>query len=331
MQPPTNQSPHRFLKPTQKRAPSPKKASKPQASNLREEVHERVDEDLRAKKDVTSSQFARTPRFVASRLQLATQQPSKAAPAQGFRQSGKQREDVQEVHSYDDGEEMLLNGDEDSATIDASESRPTKPRDQTLPHSPKRRRLDASDFPETAARTPQRAAVFKDSMAKSTPRFKLADAIRTSPAPSTAFASRPAFLRPPAPATQQTPSEPLPEAFSPHRRGQKFVPGGLAATLQQWVVETGQGAAQNRRGQGYLRGEEFVLKVRVEWVGGGSVVRFVRGLDGEGKGVRLWLPALERSGEVLERGVVVGVRAPVWEVKVEGGDWVVGADWRVLG
>lgn len=35
--------------------------------------------------------------------------------------------------------------------------------------------------------------------------------------------------------------------------------------------------------------------------------------------------------ENVERGCVVGLRRPVWDVKILGESWAVGVEWRVLG
>ncbi|KAF2475288.1 uncharacterized protein BDR25DRAFT_254188 [Lindgomyces ingoldianus] len=70
----------------------------------------------------------------------------------------------------------------------------------------------------------------------------ISNSIATTPAPT-----RPHFLLPPQPTSPQL-IHPLPETFSPQRKGQKYVPGGLANTLQSWIIEaTNNGhAAQTR-------------------------------------------------------------------------------------
>lgn len=47
-------------------------------------------------------------------------------------------------------------------------------------------------------------------------------------------------------------------------------------------------------------------------------------LAGEGQGSGL------QRGEKVERGRMVGIRGPVWEVFVGGVKWGVGVDWKVL-
>ena len=139
---------------------------------------------------------------------------------------------------------------------------------------------------------------------------------------------RAAFIRP----QPQEATEPLPEAFSPHRRGQRFVPGGMAATVQQWVLETGQAAVQSRRGQGYMRGEDYV---KLEGNVRGSGPFTGRGRMQNGSLVDLLLAGCKNSSgdsqmKEIGEGKVVGIRAPVWEVEVDGKVWTVGVDWRVL-
>lgn len=171
--------------------------------------------------------------------------------------------------------------------------------------------------------------------------------------------SSPAFIPPPSssfvPPTSTAGSQqvveqsPLPEAFSPHRKGQRFVAGGMAVELSAWVIETGSLAVSGRRGKGYLRGMDFMHKVRVLAVDegdgeekGSGKIRFVRGVglagdalereEGEVVGIMLVDCAGERG--TVGVGDVVGIRAPSWDVcnEIEGreGKWVVGVDWRII-
>ncbi|EKG12344.1 hypothetical protein MPH_10461 [Macrophomina phaseolina MS6] len=39
---------------------------------------------------------------------------------------------------------------------------------------------------------------------------------------------------------------PLPEHFSPHRRSQKFVPGGMADTVRTWILNVGEGGSHSQ-------------------------------------------------------------------------------------
>lgn len=190
----------------------------------------------------------------------------------------------------------------------------------------------------------------------------------TTPLPAPQSAShRPHFILPPAPTSPPKPSKPLPEIFSPSRKTGKYVPGGLASTLQTWIIETANTgfAAQDRAG-GILWGREkedgVKLKVRVTQVSNGNqgrgeeaevecfpgYVAFVKGTTepglynasrapsvvGDGGEMRVLLAgqggARGAGGVRVRVGAVVGVRAPMWEVDVGEEKWQVAVDWVVL-
>lgn len=106
------------------------------------------------------------------------------------------------------------------------------------------------------------------------------------------------------------------------------MPGGMAATLQQWVIETGQNAAQTRRGQGYLRGEVYVTRCAVVAVTGKGPF-MVQGRLSDGTEVKLLLVANSKQTNVAV-GSDLGVRAPVWNIQLEGCSWEVGVDWKII-
>lgn len=208
----------------------------------------------------------------------------------------------------DDGDDEMLLGAEEGDVLPTTELQTTV----ELPYSPKRRRIDA----DTTRQPDDDTGTFKSPPDPSTLRSRFAPPSSRAQTPATD--TRPTFLPP---STETSTEPPLPEFFSPHRRGQKFVPGGMAATVQQWVVETGQAS---RRGRGW---EDFAMKVRVDdVVGGEGPCWLVQGKCGSGEDVRLLLA----GGGGMKVGVVVGVRAPSWEIEVEGRVWRVAVDWRVL-
>ena len=207
---------------------------------------------------------------------------------------------------------------------------------ESLPYSPKRLRLDESGFedmnPATAPNFKHPQTPASHLLSKPAPRFAPPQPSHNPPIDEGPTQHRPTFLRPSA--ASQTSTEPLPEAFSPHRRGQKFLPGGMAATVQQWVIDTGQVAAQSRRAQTQLRGgDDFVTRVKIVDVkGDGPLVGTARLVSGEAVGLLLTRNAgpLSSRLEDVRGGVVVGIRAPSWEVDVDGRVWTVGVDWKVL-
>ncbi|KAI9699792.1 MAG: hypothetical protein M1836_002827 [Candelina mexicana] len=150
----------------------------------------------------------------------------------------------------------------------------------------------------------------------------------TQTEPETAPPSRPSFLFPAPNRTDAAEAEhPFPEAFSPHRRGQKFVPGGLAAEVREWVMQTSQTSLH------YRRQNEFAVKLRVEEVRRGDGMLLVRGLV-NGRETKVILAAGERggvAGHEGREGDLLGVRAPVWDVEVLGEKWGFGVQWAILG
>ena len=148
-----------------------------------------------------------------------------------------------------------------------------------------------------------------------------------SPSPAEVDASqRPSFLRSSTdPSTE--PMEPLPDAFSPHRRGQKYLQGGAASIVQQWVLETAQKASQTRRAQAYLQGEDYVLKVQIsEMSGDGPWLARGRTAGDEEKSLLIIRPDGDKAGE-LKVGCVVGIRVPTWQIDLLGRQWTVAVDW----
>ena len=249
------------------------------------------------------------------------------------------REDVQETLENDDADdEMLLDNEHHFAvpTIEAGatvESEWTR----TLPHSPKRRRIDDTLDSTSAAPSPPQRQLFKHPQTPAShlprpfPHFAHRSHTPTSDEAVPHQWQRPAFLRP-LPA-QAEPSEPLPETFSPHRRGQKFVSGGMAATVQGWIVDAGQAAIQSRRGQTRELQEAWTVRIRVEQVSGRDPY-LILGRVSHGELANVLLSAINPSAGDGERGVeigdVIGVRAPTWEAQVDGLTWRIGVDWRVL-
>lgn len=119
----------------------------------------------------------------------------------------------------------------------------------------------------------------------------------------------------------------LPAAFSPQRRGAKYLPNGLAAELQGWLSDVKRWDEDGSTGPGK---EKFQVLVR-EVSEGGRRMYLVRGageeeryvLAGEGRLTGLGRRAVVREGSIVE------VEGPVWEVELEGGRWTVCCEWWV--
>lgn len=289
------------------------------------------------------AQFAHTPRFGFGKPSSATQSrqhsPPRASRAKVLRAALQPGEGIDETAEHDDQDDEMLDNEQAEA-LPTTELSHQPAVDQTwtsnLPHSPKRRRLDdhgVGDGFEIGAASPARPT-FKhpttpaSALAARSQKFTRAGSVASSVGDDKTAIRRPAFLRSSLPPPERT--EPLPEAFSPHRRGEKFVPGGMAATMQQWVIETGQSAFYSRKGQGYLRGEDYVLRVKVASVQGHTPL-LVEATQTDGT-VSKFLLIVDTKKESFdpEEGSILGIRAPTWEVELAGQKWTIGVDWKVL-
>ncbi|KAJ8120205.1 hypothetical protein ONZ43_g3028 [Nemania bipapillata] len=152
--------------------------------------------------------------------------------------------------------------------------------------------------------------------------------------------------------------EPLPDVFSPRRKGAKYVQGGLAAELRDWLVdvEAGLGSGSgSTTGPGTKRDEEWIAKIRVDDLRSAdgnargmtlvlgrqvldekSSVSVVNHYPGEGEEpvevlgtntIRLILAGPGRLtglgvGNDVRPGVLLGIARPTWEVVLDGlGRW----------
>ena len=125
----------------------------------------------------------------------------------------------------------------------------------------------------------------------------------------------------------------LPAAFSPQRRGAKYLPEGLAAELQGWLSEVkgwdGFDAPAAAVAASFTVVVEevrpgtrmYLARAHMANQDGGEMKRLI--LAGEGA-----LTGLERRAEVVV-GSEVLVMQPVWDVELEGETWITACDWRV--
>ncbi|WYZ41767.1 hypothetical protein EsH8_V_000662 [Colletotrichum jinshuiense] len=128
--------------------------------------------------------------------------------------------------------------------------------------------------------------------------------------------------------------EGLPDAFSPQRRGAKYVAGGLAAELQTWLAEV-------KGWSGGDRPADLVMTIVIDEVRPGSRMYLVRGrrivgdddvreeiaarlmLAGEGR-----LTGLGQKAPVVV-GSSIAISQPAWEIVLEGTRWIVACEWAV--
>ncbi|KAH6689019.1 hypothetical protein F5X68DRAFT_189774 [Plectosphaerella plurivora] len=139
------------------------------------------------------------------------------------------------------------------------------------------------------------------------------------------------------PESEETPNDGLPEAFSPQRRGAKYVHGGMAAEMQSWLADV-------RGWTGHERPPDAVMRVVIDEVRPGNAMYLVRGrrllrdeavADPGAAGLRIMLAGDGKSTGLARRaavnvGGVVVVSQPVWEVPLKGdGRWIVACEWAV--
>lgn len=156
-----------------------------------------------------------------------------------------------------------------------------------------------------------------------------------------AFKPPPQFKQPSATVSLQ-PQYPLPDAFSPQRRGAKYVNGGLAGELRDWLVDvkgisdapemttaTGSKAAE-------LAGNTAARQIHVDDVRQGTGFTLICGSDGGGESVRMVLAGDGRLTGLVERrnvvkaGSAVMVFPPMWDIQLDERKWTVVCDWYVV-
>ncbi|KAI1389933.1 uncharacterized protein F4822DRAFT_400286, partial [Hypoxylon trugodes] len=173
----------------------------------------------------------------------------------------------------------------------------------------------------------------------------------------TAASTSPVLIRPPVSAPNHQPTfqkaprfkptevpegsyrgDPLPDAFSPHRKGAKYVPGGLAAEVRDWFVDVwaSAGAGAVKRDTG-----EWMARIVADEVRGAPGMTLIVGRHISHEDIMMQstrvilagspkITGLEKRKEV-HPGAVVGVGKPTWEVDIPGqGRWGVVCEWTVL-
>lgn len=168
-------------------------------------------------------------------------------------------------------------------------------------------------------------------------------------APSNPHQDQNTFIKPPRfrvpePPEQGQLTDPPPEHFSPRKRGQKYVAGGLAAEVRDWLVDMSSPIPSNSNTR---KDSPWLVRLMVDEISGGERAGFtlVRGrqvlsddvdtmidsfgvisviLAGEGASTGL------QNGTKVEVGTAVGIKSPVWDVMIEGEKWGVGVDWEAL-
>lgn len=174
-------------------------------------------------------------------------------------------------HPESDGTQSYqTNEDEDEEILFVTEERHKRRRVTPQPppdslSSPPSRRIDHRQV-RTPVPAPHR---FKVPAPKTPATFD-----HYSTAPGAASSHRPQFILPVSSPSPTKAATPLPETFSPSRKNGKYIPGGLASTLQSWVMETAEtGYSTRTSGAGGTvwgrdRDDGVKMRVRVTRVSG---------------------------------------------------------------
>ncbi|KAF2748263.1 hypothetical protein M011DRAFT_466677 [Sporormia fimetaria CBS 119925] len=247
----------------------------------------------------------------------------------------------------------------DSTALDASDSDPDgEMLFENADHRDKRRRI-SPELPSSPSREPEKKCMTPVS---NTHRFNLAFLHPPTVSTSTSTPvpihtpTRPPFLLPTRTSPAKTQSRlPAPEAFSPSRKGNKYVAGGMAATLQSWIVETANTGYQAHLKDTVVwgRDREDGVKMRVRVLnvdedGVGNVV-LARGEVVGSNALHANAYQVSEDGSLnlllvgsgfvggkktarvrVSQDDVLGLRTPFWETEVAGDTFMVGVDWILL-
>ncbi|ENH62689.1 hypothetical protein FOC1_g10012927 [Fusarium oxysporum f. sp. cubense race 1] len=140
---------------------------------------------------------------------------------------------------------------------------------------------------------------------------------------------QPTFHAPPRfkPADLDPAVDGLPAAFSPQRRGEKYIAGGLAAELQGWLSEV-------KGWEGAATATTLTKKVIIEEIRPGRRMYLVKARTGTSEESRYLLAGEGRLTGLGQRmpvilGSVVDVGQPVWDIVLNGQVWTVACDWGI--
>lgn len=129
---------------------------------------------------------------------------------------------------------------------------------------------------------------------------------------------------------------PLPDAFSPQRRGAKYIPGGLAAEVRDWLVQV-KGYSEYDRPAGSGIG----VTVGEAKSGVGMHIITAHQLDGKAEDEGIPTKAIlagdgRTTGlgvkSIVKRGGPVSMSQPMWDITLDDlGQFAVACDWEASG
>ncbi|KAI3400101.1 hypothetical protein diail_4331 [Diaporthe ilicicola] len=133
--------------------------------------------------------------------------------------------------------------------------------------------------------------------------------------------------------TAEPQQRPLPETFSPQRRGAKYVAGGLAAEVRDWLVRVKGGSEYDRPAGS---GIDVVVDEASSGPGMHIIAARQSGVEVEGENVpRNVILAGDgrvtelRGKSVVRTGGVISMSQPMWDITLDDlGQFAVACDWE---
>ncbi|KAK7525775.1 uncharacterized protein IWZ02DRAFT_488749 [Phyllosticta citriasiana] len=311
MPPPAAPSPHRF------RPPRDSRSSHKRPSALRQALPPPSPPPIETRHDVSSSQFKPTPRFSVPALghgaNLTGSQFNRSI-ASGKQHFGPRldRTDSIDDSSQPDGN-AKEQGDPDDEMLFDTESREVVGSVESghapIPHA----------HGNVFSQTPRINVDFVDENPAKHPLPPPPTTTKTTSRPRNPFRLPPSVGHGSKNDPTAADATPLPEHFSPHRRNQKFVPGGMAETVRGWILGVGHGPDAARTSS---RVSSMVVAGSREALGENRL-RLIAGKtdwDGEGEEARALLVGPAKG---VRAGVAMGdevkIAAPSWDVQVGRG------------
>jgi hypothetical protein len=141
----------------------------------------------------------------------------------------------------------------------------------------------------------------------------------SSDQPGSTHPNRPVFILPDSP--EERHKVELPAIFSPHRKLQRFVPGGLADSMHTQIMEA---FSEQQRGSNHA--SHGGARLRVSACRSTSQASLIQGLSDLGSEEHVMLIGHKRRPEV---GDMVLIQGANWEVELHDQTWAVFLDWKI--
>ncbi|KAF2673979.1 hypothetical protein BT63DRAFT_172621 [Microthyrium microscopicum] len=334
MAPPVTPNPRRFLLNNRENGrPKSTQRTPFQPSALRNAtpatpIQPRTEESIRTQDQTRLKQFAQTPKFVSQATRTAEKAQShtiKPPPAlQRLESLDSDGDAIQEL-SQDQTSDPLLeshraDGHEEEMLFDIYQPTNHLPPQSDSPVA-KRRRIshDSIEPMQIEGRTtspPSSPPLLGglNSVKRFLPRTTINSTVDSTP-----ISHRPSFVLPAtSPDTKDV--DPLPSHFSPHRKSQHLIQGGLADTMRAHIIDLTAGSAHSHSHR------PSTWKFHVSEANALPSMALVKGTMENGREEHLLLAS---QGYLVKSGDTISVKGINWEVELQDRKWIVCIDWKV--